>query len=229
MNKLLCIAFAIAVFSCKNDVTADYAIISGKITNKQAGDVTMNSEDRTFKEILDIAEDGSFTDTLSTDIKSYVLYDGTNPVFLKVEPGFNLNIAYDALDFENTIVISGIGSEINNYLVVKRKGEMELNNKSAEVFVQDEEQYKASMMDFKNGQLELLNNSLGLPDDFISNEKRNINYGYLGKLNTYERAHKYFTKNEDFKVSDDFLNEVADVDYNNIEDFEFSSDYKGIV
>ncbi|MGB5419440.1 TlpA family protein disulfide reductase, partial [Algibacter sp.] len=42
-------------------------------------------------------------------------------------------------------------------------------------------------------------------------------------------AHKYFTKNEDFKVSDDFLNEVADVDYNNIEDFEFSSDYKGIV
>ena len=77
MKKLLFIAFAIALIGCKTEAKPDYAIISGKITNKQAGDLTINSEDRTFKETLSVTADGTFTDTLSTDISSYILYDGT--------------------------------------------------------------------------------------------------------------------------------------------------------
>jgi len=134
MKKLLFIAFAIALIGCKTEAKPDYAIISGKITNKQAGDLTINSEDRTFKETLSVTADGTFTDTLSTDISSYILYDGTNPIFLNIEPGNNLNITYDASDFDNTIAISGVGSEINNYLVAKRKVEKELSKKNKEIY-----------------------------------------------------------------------------------------------
>ncbi|WP_396601012.1 TlpA family protein disulfide reductase [Algibacter sp. R77976] len=230
MNKLLCIAFAIALFGCKKEIkTDDYTIVSGKITNKQAGDVTMNSEDRTFKEVIKIAADGTFIDTLSTDIKSYVLFDGTNPVFINAQPGFKLNIAYDALDFDNTVNISGIGSEINNYLLLKRKSEMDLNRKSSEIFVQVEDDYKKTMLDFKKTQEDMLSNTKGLPSDFIAKETRNINYGYFGKLKSYERAHRHFTKNPAFKVSEGFLKDVSELDYNNEEDFEFSRNYKGIV
>ncbi|WP_298497772.1 TlpA disulfide reductase family protein [uncultured Algibacter sp.] len=229
MKKLLCIAFAIALFGCKNEIKQDYAIITGKIINKQAGDLTINSEDRTIKEKLEVTEDGTFIDTLNTDIKSYVLFDGVNPVFLKIEPGYNLNITYDATNFDKTISITGVGSEINNYLISKRKVEMELSKKSAEFFVLTEDKYKASVLDFKKSQEELLNSTKELPSDFIAKELRNINYGYLSKLNTYERGHQYFTKNQEFKVSEGFLKEVTEVDVNNIEDFEFSSNYKEIV
>ena len=229
MKKLLCIALAIALFACKDEVKPDYAIITGKITNKQEGDLTINSEDRSIKETLEVTSDGSFVDTLSTDIKSYVLYDGKNPIFLNVESGDNLNITYDAKDFDNTIAITGVGSEVNKYLVAKRKGEKELSKQNKEVFSLDESAYKERITTFKNSQEELLSGFEGLTADFIANEKRNINYGYLSKVNTYERAHRYFTKNADFKVSDDFLKEVRELDYTNIEDFKFSSNYKGLV
>jgi len=229
MKKLLFIAFAIALIGCEKEVKPDYAIISGKITNKQAGDLTINSEDRSFKETLAVTADGTFSDTLSTDINTYVLYDGTNPVFLNIESGNNLNITYDASDFDNTIAISGIGSEINNYLVAKIKEEKELSKKNQEIFSLEEDKYKARMIAFKNSQVELLNNIEGLPSEFINKEKKNLHYGYLGKLNTFEKAHKHFTKNQDFKVSDDFLKEVKSLDYSNIQDFEFSSNYKGLV
>ncbi len=229
MKKLFFIAFAIALIGCKKEVKTSYAIISGKIINKQAGDLSINSEDRTFKETLAVAADGTFTDTLSTDIDSYILYDGTNPVFLNVESGYNLNITYDAKDFDNTIAISGVGSEINNYLVAKRKTENELSKKNAEVYVLNEADYKASMLDFKISQEDLLKITEGLPKDFISKEKRNLNYGYLSRLNNYESGHKYYAKNEGFKITNDFLKEVKSLDYSNIEDFKFSSNYKGLV
>jgi len=229
MKKLLCIAFAIALFGCKDEVTPDYAIISGKIINKPAGDLTINSEDGNFKETLTVTADGKFTDTLNTDIKSYIIFDGVNPVFINTEPGYNLNITYDAKNFDNTISISGVGSEINNYLIAKAKKEKELRSKSAEIFVQTEADYKTTMLDFKKSQEDLLNITKGLPSNFITKEKRNLNYSYLNKLNTYERGHRYFTKNEEFNVSESFLKEVEDLNYSNAEDFKFSNDYKIIV
>ena len=229
MKKIFYIAFAIALIGCKEETQPDYAIISGKITNKQAGNLTINSEDRTVEEKIDVAPDGTFTDTLSTDLNTYILFDSKNPVFLKVEPGYNLNITYDAKDFTNTLTITGVGSEINNYLVSKRNGEIELSKKSAEIFVKNEGDYKESMLVFKKSQEDLLNNTKDLPSEFIAKEKRDINYGYLSKLNSYQRAHSYFTKKQDFKVSDEFLKKVKNVDYTNDEDFKFSNNYKGIV
>ena len=229
MKKLLFIAFAIAIIGCKKEDKSGIAIISGEITNRPVGELTINSEDRSFKETIAVSPVGAFTDTLSTDINSYVLYDGSNPIFLNIESGYNLHITYDANDFDNTIKITGVGSEINNYLVAKRKQEKEMFKNNKEVYSLDEAQYKERMLAFKNTQEELLNNTEGVSSEFASKEKKNLFYGYLGSLNNYERAHKYFTKKENFKVSEDFLNELKEVDYNNAEDFNFSSNYKDIV
>lgn len=232
MKKILFIITAVIFTGCnekeKQDV-ADYAIISGKILNTQAGEVTINSEDATFKEVVTIAEDGSFTDTLNTDIKKYVLYDGFNPIFLNLESGYNLNINYDVKDFDNTIAISGEGSKINNYLIEKRKAEKSLSKEMQDVYTLDENQFKARMLTFKNAQENVLKNTKNLTSDFKSKEKKNIHYAYLAKLNSYERTHKYFTKKTSFQVSDEFLKEVKSIDYTNVEDFKFSNDYKGLV
>ncbi|MFV9551110.1 TlpA family protein disulfide reductase [Algibacter sp. PT7-4] len=229
MKNILYIALTLALVGCKKEIKPNYAIISGKISNKPVGELTINSEDRSFKEALKVADDGTFIDTLSTDIESYVLYDGANPVFLNIAPGFNLNVTYDAKDFSNTLSITGEGAEINNYLAAKRKSEMEYSKKRHEIFVLNEAQYKESILKLKNTQEELLKNTKNIPSDFVSKELRNLKYGYLSNLNTYERGYRYYTKNQNFKVSEKFLEELSDVDYNNTEDFKFSSNYKALV
>jgi len=229
MKKLLFIAFAIALVGCEKEVKADYAIISGKITNKQKGDLTINSEDRSFKETLAVSPEGTFIDTLDTDIRSYILYDGSHPVFLNVEPGDNLNITYDANNFDSTIKITGVGSEVSNYLLAKRKSEVELSKANQEIYSLDEAGFKVRMSAFKSTQEEALNNFKGLSEDFILKERKNLHYWYLGQLSNYERGHQHYTRKEGFQVSPDFLKEVESIDYTNGEDFEFSSTYKQLV
>ena len=152
MKKILCIALAISALACKEEAKPDYAIISGKIINKLPGDVTINTDDRVISDVVAISDDGTFLDTLSINYESYILYDGTNPVFLEVESGYNLNITYDAKDFENTIAITGVGSEINTYIVAKYKQKKEQRKSTQEFFMLDEAGYKEKMLAFKKTQ-----------------------------------------------------------------------------
>ena len=229
MKKLLVLFLIITIIACKEESTVDYTIVAGKITNKVEGDVLIESYDRTFEKTLNISEDGTFIDTLTVNGNSYVLYDGKNPVFMHLEPGYNLNVSYDATDFDNTLSITGKGSEINNYMFSKRKNDRELFGNSKETYSLDEQEYKEKISKIKDTQLALLESFEGIPEDYLEKEKRNLNYSYLYKLNVYKAAHRYFTKQMDFEPSEDFLNDLEGIDYSNSADFEFSNDYKNLV
>lgn len=230
MKKLLFIAFAIVMIGCKNEVKPDYAIISGKITNKAIGDLTINSMDRAFTKTLKVSEDGSFLDTLSTNINSYVLYDGINPVFIYIDNGYNLNINYDSKYFESSLNINGEGSGVNNYLIAKRQNEQKLiGNNVADFYKLNENDYKEKLQFMVASQDSLLNESKDIPTDFKIKEERNNYYFSLKLLQDYEPAHKHFTDNKNFKVSEDFLSELNDLDYLNEEDFNFSMFYKVLI
>ena len=229
MKKLFFLALAIALIACKEEPKVDYAIISGKITNKTTENLSINSYDRSFTENIAISDEGSFQDTLSTDLNSYVLFDGKNPVFLSIEPGYHLTINYDAKDFENSLSITGKGAEVNNYLTAKLKNEQKLFGNGREIYSFDEVYFKEKLMAIKNAHDSLLNSSKGISDDYRTKEKRNIQYDYLNKLKDYENAHRYLTGNREFTVSNEFLKELENVDYSNESDFNFSNDYKAIV
>tara|TARA_R110000868_G_scaffold370187_3_gene633665 strand:- start:867 stop:2243 length:1377 start_codon:yes stop_codon:yes gene_type:complete len=229
MKKLLILISVLAILSCKEYPKVDYAIISGKITNKEKGGVSIMSYDRSFEETLDISDEGTFVDTLDLEESSYVLYDGKNPVFLYLEPGDHLNIAYDAKDFDASISIKGKGSEISKYLISKRKIEKELFGSAKEVYSLEEDEFKNKIREITEAQEKLLIDSKGIPKDYKEKEKRNLNYFYLRLLIDYEDAHKEFTNKTDFTVSNDFLKELNDLDYLNEEDYEFSNFYKSLV
>ncbi len=218
-----------AFLSCNNKPEVDYAIISGKITNKPLGEISINSMDRSFSEPLVIAEDGTFVDTLTLGQHSYVLYDGKNPVFLNLQPGFNLNIKYDANNFENTLSITGHGFEVNNYLIAKRKTQRELFGNPNETYLLNEADFTKKAAMVKNGLLDVLADTKGLENAFVEKETRDINYIYLSFLNDYKNAHAYFTKNQDFKPSESFLKDFEGFNYTNEEDFKESSNYKRLV
>ncbi len=222
-------ACAVAFFGCKEQAKPNYAIIKGRITNKLPSDLTINSYDQTFAEVIPVSADGSFVDTLSTDRSNYILYDGQNPVFIYLEPGNELNIDYNAADLENSLKISGTGAEVSNYLTDKRKQEQQLFGSAQTTYTLNEAEYKAKLSSMKKEQESFLDGYNNIPENFAKKEKRNIHYTYLRMLSIYEAAHKQFAQDPYFKVSDHFLNELNDLDYGNETDFEFSNHYKSLV
>ena len=102
--KKLCLLIAVfAVISCKNEAPIDYAVISGKITNKEVKAVSINDTKGLIKKIIEVSEDGNFVDTLKFETGTYILFDGKNRINIYLEPGNNININYNANDFLNTL------------------------------------------------------------------------------------------------------------------------------
>lgn len=230
MKKFLIPLILLSFLSCdkKAEKTVDYAVISGKITNKD-GVVTINSADRTFSEPLEFSADGTFVDTLDIDKNSYVIFDGSNPIFIHLEPGYNLNVNYDANNFENTLTFSGEGAEVNQYLLARNKNSKTLLGANRfDAYKLDEADFKAKFNAIKASNDSILESFEGIPEAFKTMEKKDLNYTYLARLSEYEVFRRYVTKDESFNVSDDFLNELEGFDYLNEDDYFFSNNYKSI-
>jgi len=230
MKKLWLLVAGIAIVSCKNEAPIDYAIITGNIANADTKEMALyGTTDRSFKKhTITINEDGSFIDTVKV-AGQFLLYQAKNGTPLHLEAGDNVIINYDSKDFNKTLAFSGKGFEVSTYLVAKSKKEKELLGEGTAVYKQEEAAYKKTFQDIKAAQQELLNAATGIDAAYKAKEERNIQYAYLGSLNIYKSYHSYYAKKKDFEPSKDFLNEVANIQFNNEEDFKFSPAYKSLV
>ena len=228
MKNIWLFIVALAVVSCKEEVPVDYAIISGNITNI-VGELTINSADRSIKEVIKVSDDGSFTDTLRVKSETYMLYDGKNITKVYIDTGSNINISYDASDFNNSLIITGVGSEISSYLLNSGNNERKLKGPGTDVYLLGEDEYKAKFNEIKIASEEILNATKGISKEFKVNELRNINYSYLYQLSIYQRYHEHYAKKPGFKTTEGFLDELQGVNYESEEDFNFSENYKKLV
>jgi thiol-disulfide isomerase/thioredoxin len=131
----------------------------------------------------------------------------------------------DAKEFDESIVYSGNGSDANNFLAQKILTK-EKSGTTQEIYSLDETAYLAKM----NQQKETLEKSLTNVDaDFAKQEKVNLNYDNIAHVLSYERAHSYFAKKKDFKVSESFPDLLKGLDFNNEEHYKSSNAYKSIV
>ncbi|PHS54728.1 MAG: hypothetical protein COB01_00915 [Lutibacter sp.] len=229
MKKIGLFIAAIVVISCKNETPIDYAVVSGKIMNKGVSELTIRSNNQVFKKTLNVLEDGSFEDTLRVKKGIYKLYDGKNITEVYIDVGNNVNISYDATDFSNTLTITGIGSKISNYLYAKGIKERKMKGEGTRVYELKEMPYKAKFSEIRTTLEQLIDSTEGISEEFKVKERRGLNYYYLGKLNIYESYHAHYTKNSEFKISEGFLDELKELNFEKEEDFIFSTDYKNIV
>jgi len=229
MKKIVLLIVVFTIISCKKDLPVDYAVISGKILNIGGGKLTFQSVDRTIKDTIHIAEDGSFTDTLRVEKGTYRLHDGRNTSEIYVDAGTNIQLNYDANDFKNTLVFSGIGFEISNYLFKKRNTQNDMMGEGVSVYRLEESDYKNKFTEIQTALDNMIDSSEGISEEFKTMEKRSINYSYLGKLDRYEQYHAHYANIPDFKTSEGFLKELEGFVYTNEEDFLFSEDYKALV
>ena len=229
MKKLLVFSLAIAILSCKQIKPVDYAVISGTISNPNGKILNVYSQNRNVNKKLEVDKEGKFLDTLRTDFGFYTFYDEKNHKTFYVSQGDNIIINYDANNFDETLTYLGSGNEVNNYLKAKDTENTKLISDRAALFSLDENAFKEKVLDNKTNVEKMLNSIIGISDEFRANEKKNILYEYLSNLSQYEGYHGYYTKNRDFKVGENFLHELKEVDYNNENDYKFSASYRDLV
>lgn len=226
MNRLITALAALSIFACKQEPKIDYAVISGKIENSQAKNAIVKNAD--FKAEIAINEDGTFADTLRIPENGFYTMSigrGFTPLHLGLDD--NLSVTLDANKFDETITYSGEGAIENNYLAAKTLNKVKATANEAELYSLGEDAFKTKLSEIKTANETLLNGLTNADETFMSSEKQNLVYDNYAMLNNYVQRHGYYTKKEDFKVSEGFIpTELENMTFDDSKAYKSSSSYK---
>lgn len=225
MKKLLFGLVTIVFISCNNSKPVNYALFKGSIKNANSNELTIfDSSNKTVKKI-EVSDTGTFSDTIFNANGYYRFNDGKETSSFYLEDGYDLYLNMDAKEFDESIVYSGNGNNPNNFLVQKflikeKTGSMD------KLYSLNETAYLKTMNQLK----ETLEDSLAnLDSEFKEQEKLNMKYEHINHIIKYENAHRFFTKNNNFKVSESFPDLLKDINLTNEEHYKKSDAYKAIV
>lgn len=208
--------------SFKSEAQVDYAIVSGQIRNLSSGEITLTTQDGDFKKTINLADDGSFLDTLRIKSGTCFLFDeNRNGTPMYIDKGVKINVVYDSKDYKNTIKLSGKGIDISKYLLGKQqKLDGTFKVRSNNPMGLEPVDFKMKMQEFKKSLENLLFLAKGIPSDYKKLEKRDINCIYITMLTQYSWGPKKDS------LPEDFLSEVDNFDLNNEADYKFSFLYR---
>lgn len=229
MKKIWILFAVISLISCNKDVKKDFTVLSGKVANKQSEKISLNKGFGDYSKTIQLKDDGSFLDTLKVEEGHYWLRDGNNNIPLYLKNGEDLQISYDANNFDTTYKIKGKGSNISDYLFQKSKIEQKIRAKGTKIYLLDENDYKNIFQKEKDEITDLIYSLNGIPESFTDSEIRNIEYKYYNAIKRYQLYHAHYAKLSDFKVSEHFLDDLENVIYTNEGDFKFSRAYRILV
>jgi thiol-disulfide isomerase/thioredoxin len=91
--------------------------LSGKITNKNSDSLLIRK--KSYSKTIQVAEDGTFKDTLKVEPGIYSLYDGTEATSIFLRNGYEMELTLDTKMFDETVNYSGTGAQHSNFLAEK--------------------------------------------------------------------------------------------------------------
>ena len=231
MKKSLILFCALAIMTVAKVSSQDFSVISGKITNEHNGALGL-LEGNSFMgrpvSNINVSKDGTFSDTLRVKEGIYKIMDGKNIIPIYVKNGNNIVINYDTEDFQNSLIINGKGSIECKFLLEQHRIVFNFNRSAEAIYSLEETKFKEKLAEYKASQEALLN-IRGISNHFVILQKKIITYNHLLALSQYEQVHAHFTKNENFKVSEEFLKELNELDYSNEEDYFLIYEYQSLV
>ncbi|MFC4723585.1 TlpA family protein disulfide reductase [Geojedonia litorea] len=228
MKYVLFLCCAMTMVACKTEPKINYALLSGKVTNATTDKVTVYSVD--FDQEISIKPDGTFADTLKlTEPGFYDFSIGREVTKIYLKHGDVLNISVDQNLFDETIKYSGKGAVENNYLATKQQNNEKHTDNSQELYLLDEQAFKTKVEELKQSNASLLSELIDADPNFIADETKNLEYDSYSLLTAYEGSHKYYTKNEEFTVSETFLPEaLKQLTFDDSKAYKNSSSYKNM-
>lgn len=228
MKQLTILFIAILLFSCKQEEgKIEYSVINGNVTNNAAETAIIQGND--FEARIPIVENGSFSDTLHLKNNGfYQLFIGPERTSIYLEKGHNLEVNLDAEEFDETLKYSGSLASINNFLAAKYLWN-EKNLSYKDLFSLDEEEFikkieaNKNTMDSLYASFQVKNENF----DKINNDENKYAKAFL--IESYQGAHVYYTKNEDFTVSEDFYSPLKNINYSDTLAFRNSTEYRRFI
>lgn len=226
MRYLLLFVIALTIISCDKKEKADYAVLTGTIESIHAENVVVRGFNFT-KEIE--VKDNMFSDTL------YIENDGFYHLFIDrvgteiyLEKGKNLEVNYDIQRVEETFSFEDDLKEENKFLFEREQWSRENLNVQT-LFSLDEEEFKTAVKAHQD-ELQKILDSHEISDRNFK-EKVEAEFDYFGVIMTesYENAHRYFTQNPEFNVSDNFYDSTKNFKFNDVDAYTDSSTYRDVV
>lgn len=232
MNKIIIAISTLVLFaSCNNkkEKTVDYAVIQGVVSNAKSKELTLYESYQSLKKIK-IKNDGSFVDTLRLEKGGYTFGSKANITPVYLFPGANLMINFDESTDKKNISVAGNGALESNFLALKSEGRRNFYGEEGEKFYAlKEEDYKSKLINYKEDLINKLNSNTEYPKDFVTLEKRDLNFYYIEMLLKHQEMHRYFGKDSTYTVSKEFLKDTENVSYELEQDYKYSHTYQGLV
>ena len=230
MRNLFTTALLALIFvSCKTEIPAGYAVLSGKVLNADTSHEMSLSGDNSLKKRIDLKTDGTFKDTVKVNEGTYVLSTEKSRVYLHLEQGNNIVINFDDNNVHESLKLGGKGFEKSVYLKQKSILKQGFYNEGLGAYKLEEIPFLKVMQSHRDKMLDNLANTKNLSDSYIVKEKKEIQYFYLDFVQKYPSNHISTTKNKTYKASENLLKELKKLSLENEEDYLKSKQYRGLL
>lgn len=225
MKKLLFILVMAGYFtSCSKGTPTDYVLLEGKIDNLKETEITIRKSNRLNKQKLIVDKNGIFNDTIKGEEGFYTLAIDTNKVFFYLEHGNEIKITVDANKFKPSLIVSGKGVAATNYLKFKKEIRSKLLKGKTPFFKLNELSFLNKSKEIRSNLNNLVDTLQGLSIKFKELEKRNLTYSYLNTLSRFQKIN-----DNSNQVSKELKLGIANIDLNNLEDYNFSGTYYNLI
>ncbi len=227
MKNLLLLLIAISLFSCQEEVKPTYVLFNGTVENANAKAVKIFGND--FDKDLTISENGTFGDTLKIPNDGfYTLLVGreSSPIYLT--KGATVGVTINVKEFDESLVYTGNLSNENNYLAAKYL----LSEKGMEIdkmYSLNEAEFLVEVNKLNDSYKSLLSTTEGASEEFKIKESKELEYAHLNNIENYQDYHRYFAKDNEFAVSENFYDVLKEVDYSDMKAYNSSKAYKSLL
>lgn len=174
MKRIIYLALVVlAIVSCKEE-PKDYVSFSGKISNQNSDSLIIFSRsDRDYRKRISVSEDGSFSDTLKIVKGAYSVYDGTEGTSLYLKEAYDLTLTLNTKEFDETVVYTGNGAAVNNYLAKKALHQEALYEDKAS-FLLSKADYAIKLETIENDFMKVLGDLKNVDSTFVAAEKKDF-------------------------------------------------------
>ncbi|MBF8150749.1 TlpA family protein disulfide reductase [Winogradskyella sp. F6397] len=228
-NIALLLLFTLFLTSCgDNNQTKDYIVLSGTIDNASSTRFMLSGDNIKARDI-ELDENGSFLDTITSGEGRYILFDPRNRFDFYFTDGGEYNLTADLKDFKKTAKLTGTDVNASNYLFTKINNIKKVRGNYVKFNSLNESDFLARQAELHTQYVSYLDSFPNLPKTFEKFERQELeNYNFL-TLAKYPSLHRMYTKQPDFDVSADFYKKLESVDYLDEEAYNRGGSYEKLV
>lgn len=213
--------FAIALISCKKNTTkndGDYAYLGGKIINPINKTVYISHSDKIIDTIKLDGNNRFIYKINNLQSGLYTFKHGGEFQMVLLEPNDSIIFRLNTLEFDESLVYTGIGAKKNNYLInefLKNEIEEKKVFKYCQLSPESYQKQIDSLKSIKLKKLKVFKNKYNTSDLFNKIAHANIEYNYYFNKEIYPFVHYGSNKNDILKsLPEDFYSYRENINYN---------------